>query len=102
MNNDTTRDAFEAWFTKNRGYAMTCKTVKGGYLWVAASEAWETWQAATEPGKRQPLTDRQIDDLAANESHVMPRPGVFELTVPMLRRIIEAAHGITATPQGNP
>lgn len=43
----TTRDAFEAWFTKARGYATTCKTADGGFEWVAASEAWEAWQAAT-------------------------------------------------------
>lgn len=44
---DSTRDAFEAWFTKRRGAGLLSKAITGGYEWVATSEAWETWQAAT-------------------------------------------------------
>ena len=44
---DKTRESFEAWFTSKRGAGMLSKLF-GGYEWVATSEAWEVWQAATE------------------------------------------------------
>ena len=44
---DKMREEFEAWFTSKRGYGMLSKLF-GGYEWIATSEAWEVWQAATK------------------------------------------------------
>ena len=44
---DKTREAFEAWFTANRGAGMLGKSETGNYEWVNTSDAWEVCQAAT-------------------------------------------------------
>ena len=102
----TTRDAFEAWFTKARGYATTCKTADGGFEWVAASEAWETWQAATleAQGKRQPLTDEQNEAIGHRKASTYTHRsdptshayGFVRYTLIDFARQVEAAHGIKA------
>ena len=68
---------------------MLDKSETGGYLWVAASEAWEAWQAATLAAKRQPLTVKQIEDLWSKWAGT-PRANIS------LVRAIEIAHGIKA------
>ena len=88
----TTRDAFEAWIKKSLGYGNINTTVTGGYEWIAVAEAWEVWQAATAQGKRQPLTDEQIIDLAVQwPAETNDWASHFDFA-----RAIEAAHEIKA------
>ena len=45
---DQSREAFEAWFTANRGAGMLGRSETGGYEWVNTSDAWQVWQAAVK------------------------------------------------------
>ena len=90
-----TRDAFEIWFTTSRGAGMLDRFETGGYLWVAASEAWDVWQAATLAAKRQPLTDQQIVE-KWRSAYLSSKAFTTVETYTYFAREIEAAHGIKA------
>ena len=91
MSNDTTRDAFEAWFTSPIGTNFLVKK-DGEYTLISAQTSWIAWQAATEQAKRQPLSDEELD--------LMSEKALFcRISRQQFARSIEAAHGITATPQ---
>ena len=84
---DTTRDAFEAIYGGGNMGAVTYADFKAG------------WQAATEQGKRQPLTGEQLRDVArAFKGSTQQRLRDHWDEVEAFVREVEAAHGITATP----
>lgn len=71
-----------------RDMGMDCRE-QPNCRWLAHLKA----AAAAAPTLPAPttLTDVQIDQLAADVAHTMPRPGTYLLTVPMLRKIIDGA-----------
>ena len=64
------------------------------------SDALAAIEAATEEGKPQPLTDEQVQKILFQvQINWAKSPPTHEFA-PAFARAIEAAHGITATPQG--
>ena len=118
---DTTRDAFEASFKHLDFTSAPDSWGRPQYIhryidalwggWKAATA--QGWKAATKQGKRQPLTeDRVLQAIQSCGVGLQDRisltfdRGSYEVTEPtavamQFARAIEAAHGITDTPQGN-
>ena len=80
--------------TKTQSCGCRCIThdcsEKPNCRWLARAKT-ATGAAAPKPPAPTTLTDVQIDQLAADVAHTMPRPGTYLLTVPMLRKIIDGA-----------
>lgn len=99
-----TRDAFEAWAVSKSIDITKSKDAWGNdiYQHPHVDSMWFGWQAATEQGKPQPLRGEQIHAifLKALPKQMLGMDYVPEWAIPVARAI-EAAHGITATPQGN-
>ena len=107
---DTTRDAFE---NRMRGYGYQNFDFDGSLYflpdlnkyyagWMLHSDHIAATEAAKEQGKRQPLTEFQRMQIIGNE---FPLPLVQPIVIQKIDAVckaIEEAHGITATPQGNP
>ena len=96
---DKTRADFEAVMRaatpSHADEAMFARDADGEYVLPTVYATFFGWQAATEQGKRQPLTDDRIGDMADNYNTGRAQ-GDYDFA-----RAIEAAHGITATPKGN-
>ena len=99
--NDTTRDAFEAWFLNYRKSTWqplssdARKEMPRHWNINCEMDYWTGWQAATLAAKRQPLTDEQVRAISLNTCTAEPGRDGFILPY-SFARAIEAAHGIKA------
>ena len=95
----TTRDAFEA---EANLYDLDLNRFKEGYSDCDTDYGWLFWQAATEQGKRQPLTEDYLNKFfeAFAQKPETTRFSAFNWFIAGAT-IAEAHYGSTATPQGN-
>lgn len=109
---DKTREAFEAWFAPTFDDKPLWNPARNCYIRHSHHMAWKGWQAATEQGKRQPLTDAEFLDLilrtgstefvglttyVGGSIQMQGRIGLLH-SAKLIKEFIEKAHGITATP----